>query len=121
MFTARPFEETLQFAKLIVWKDTQNRAAQPSAIDQRCVAEFIEQNDVIFGDQGRNRSKRRGISTAETKRGFGSFPLCQRAFQAQMWRLRSADQPRRPGADTKFVESRQSLLRVIVGSLARPR
>ena len=57
--------------KLIVWKDTQNRAAQPCAIDQRGVTEFVEQNDVIFGDQGRNRSERRGIAAAETKRGFG--------------------------------------------------
>jgi hypothetical protein len=50
MFTPRPFKVTFQFAKLIVGKNTQNRAAQPSAIDQRCVAEFIEQNDVTFGD-----------------------------------------------------------------------
>ena len=75
MFAPSPFKKTLQFAKLIVWKDTQNRAAQPCAIDQRGVTEFVEQNDVIFGDQGRNRSEGCGIAAAETKRCFSCLPF----------------------------------------------
>jgi hypothetical protein len=58
-----------------VGKDTQNRAAQLCPVDQRGVAEFVEQDQVVFGDQGRNRSERSGVSVAETKRGFGPFPF----------------------------------------------
>ena len=85
MFAPSPLKMTLQFCQVIVRKDAQDRTAQSCAIDQRGVTEFVEQNDIIFGDQGRNCSKRRGISAAETKRGFGPFPLRQCAFQAQMW------------------------------------
>ena len=54
VFAPGPLEKTFQFAEIIVWKDPQNRATQFCTVDQRGVTEFVEQNDVIFGDQGGN-------------------------------------------------------------------
>ena len=78
------------------------------------MAEFVEHDDIILGDNGRNHSERRSISAAETKRCFGSFPFRQRALQAQMRRLRSADQPRRRRRRHQIRRLPQSLPRLIV-------
>src|SRR5438876_271152 len=104
MFAPCPFQVALEFAQIVVWKDSQDRAAQLCGVDQRGVAEFVEQDDIVFRDQRRNRTKRCGVSATETKRSLRAFPFSQRAFQTQMWRLRAADQPRGACADSEFVD-----------------
>src|SRR5437667_4209011 len=89
---------------MIVWKYAQNCAAQFCAIDEGGVTEFVEQDDVIFADYGRDRAERSGVSATETKRGFCSFPFGQHIFQTHMWRLCPADQPRGPSANPEFAE-----------------
>ena len=66
MFAARPFEVTLEFAEMVVRKNAHRRAAQARAIDQGCVAEFIEDDDILSGCQRGQSADRRGISAAET-------------------------------------------------------
>src|SRR5437899_1323552 len=68
------------------------------------MAELVEQDNIIFRDKRRNRTKRGCVSAAETKRSLRAFPFSQRAFQAQVWRLRPADQPRGACADAEFVD-----------------
>ena len=68
------------------------------------MAEFVEQDDVIFAHYGRDRADRGCVSAAETKRGFCSFPFGQHIFQTHMWRLRPADQPRGPSANPEFAD-----------------
>jgi len=75
MFAPGPFKMALQFSHMIVWKDAQERAAEFCAVDQRGVAELVEYNDVIFGNERRDRAERGRISAGETKRGFCRLPL----------------------------------------------
>jgi hypothetical protein len=94
---------TLQFAEIAVWKNAQEGAAQLRAIDERSVAELVEQDNVISGDQCRNCAQGCGVSATEAKRSFSPFPFSQRVFQTQMWRLRPADQARSARADAEFL------------------
>src|SRR5260370_19824849 len=98
---------TLQFSKMIMRKHAKERAAQFCPIDQRRVAEFVEQDNVIFGDEGRDGAERSRVSTAEAKRRVGSFPLRNRALQTHMWRLRAANQSRRSSTDAEFLDRRE--------------
>ena len=100
----RPLKMSLQFSQVIVWKDAQDRGAQLCTVDQRRMAEFVEQDNITFRNQRRNSTERRGVSAAETKRSVGAFPFRERAFQTQMWRLRTADQPRSACANAEFVD-----------------
>ena len=104
MFAPSPFKVALQFAHMIVWKDAQHRAAQSCAIDERSVAEFVEHDDVILVGQCRDCAERCSISATETERGFGLLPFRQRLLEAQMRGQVPTDQPRRAGADAKFVD-----------------
>jgi hypothetical protein len=47
---------------------------------ERGVAQFVEQDDIVFRDQRRNRPERSGISATETKRSLSAFPFGQRAI-----------------------------------------
>ena len=91
MCAPRPLEVSLQFSQIVVWKDAQRRAAQLCTVDQRRVAEFVEQDNIIFRNQRWNRPQCRGVSATETKCSVGAFPFGQRAFQTHMRRLRPAD------------------------------
>ena len=103
MFMPGPFQMALEFSQIIVWKDAQVCAAQFCTVDQRRVAEFVEQNHVVPGDKRWDRAERGGVSAAEAKCSASAFPFRERPFQTQVWRLRPADQPRSACADAEFV------------------
>src|SRR5437762_4863822 len=104
MLLPAPFKMFLQFAEMVMRKYSQGGAAQFCAIYERSVAEFIEQDDIVLADQSRHRPEGGGVSAAEGKRSFCLFPLRQGVFQAQMWRLRPANQPRSSSTDPKFSD-----------------
>jgi len=51
MCAPRPLEVSLQFSQIVVRKDAQRRAAQLWRVDQRRVAEFVEQTTSFFRNQ----------------------------------------------------------------------
>src|SRR5438552_12208549 len=104
MLAPSPFEMTLQFPKMIVRENAQDGATQHCSVDERSVTEFVQHDDVILRDQGRDCAERSGISAAETQRSFGPFPFRQRLFQTKMRRLRTANQPRSADANAKFFD-----------------
>src|SRR6266436_7208307 len=104
MLAPGPFQVALEFSQIVVWKDAQACATQLCGVDERGVAKFVEQDDIIFRNERRNRTQRRGVSAAETKRSLRAFPFSQRPLQTHMLQLRPADQPRRACADSEFVD-----------------
>src|ERR1700736_2002761 len=87
---------------MIVGKNTQGRTAELRTVDERCVTQFVENDDVVFVDERRNCSERSCVTAAETERRFRSLPFRECGFETNMWRLRSANQSRRARAYTKF-------------------
>ena len=87
---------------MIVWKDAQPCTAQLGAIDERCMTQFVEQDDVVLANQRRNRSERGCLTAAKAERRFSAFPFRQRGLQTQMRRVRPTNQSGRARTDTKF-------------------
>src|SRR5206468_11843651 len=106
VFAPRTLEMTLQFAYIIVRKDTQDGATQLCAIDQLGMAALVEHDNVILRGQRGDCAQRCSVTAAEAERSLSRFPLCQHVFQANMRRLRTANQPRSTCADTEFVDGR---------------
>src|SRR5215467_93968 len=64
-----PSKMAFQFGQMIVRKHAPDRVTEFRTIDKGCMAELVENNNVIFTDQGRDRAERCSISATETKRG----------------------------------------------------
>src|SRR5881275_2531169 len=70
------------------------------------MAELVEHDNVILRGQRGDCAQRCSVTAAEAERSLSRFPLCQHVFQANMRRLRTANQPRSTCADTEFVDGR---------------
>ena len=62
IFSTAPFEDVLQFACVIVREHSQRRARQPGTIDDARVHELIDDDDVVFLQQGANGSQSRRVT-----------------------------------------------------------
>src|SRR4029453_15391152 len=103
-FASRPFQMTLQFAKMIVRKNANASPAQACAIDERSVSQFINHDDIVFPGDGGKSADRSSVTTIESNRGGRVLPFCDRALQNDMRRLRSRNQAGCPGADSELFD-----------------
>src|SRR5207253_9534641 len=103
-FAPRPFQMTLQFAKVIVRKNANAGSAQACAIDERSVSQFIDHDDIVFPGDGGKSADRRRVTAIESNRSGRVLPSCNRALQRHMRRLRSRNQPGCAGAYSEWFD-----------------
>ncbi len=92
----------------------QGRAAEAGRVHDAGVDELIQDDDVVFAEQGADGAEGRGVAGGEAERGFGAFEGGQRFVQFLVGRERTADQARGTGAgavaldgfDGRFLEGR---------------
>ena len=81
MLPSRPLQMALEFAGMVVRKNPDRRPAQSRAIDQRSMAKFIENHDILFRGECRQRSDRGRVTAAEANRRGRLLPFRQRGFE----------------------------------------
>ena len=86
-------------------KDAQLCAAQARGVHDAGVNELVEDDDVIFAQQGADGSDGGGIAGGETQRGFGAFEIGEGFFKFVVRGERTANQPGRAGTSAEFFNS----------------
>ena len=107
---SRPLQVALEFAEMVVRKNPDRRPAQSRTIDQRSMAKFVENHDILFRGERRQRSDGGRITAAEANRRGASLPFRQRGFENNVRRLRPADQARGAGTDAELFDRRDRRL-----------
>jgi len=88
---AAPIGVSLQFSQIVVRKDAQRRAAQLCAVDQRRVAEFVEQDNIIFRNQRWNCPSAAAYPLLKQSAASVPFHSASARSKRHMRRLRPAD------------------------------
>ena len=78
-------------------------AGKPRGIDNRCMDQLIEDEDVFLADQRGDRTERGGVAGRKGKRGFGGIELSQGRLELVVGRHGTADEPRGAGAGAKVA------------------
>jgi hypothetical protein len=91
---------------MVVWKDAHRRAAQSCAVDQRGVAEFVEDDDVVRSAQRAERAESGRVAARKCQRRLGSLKARNRILELRMWRKTSGDEARRAAADSVAIDCR---------------
>ena len=82
----------IEFSRVVVREGAVNRAAQAGAVDEACVAEAIEEDDIILAGQRLQGADARGRAAAEGEGGFGAFEGREFFLQFGVRSLRAGDQ-----------------------------
>ena len=68
-----PLEMALEPLEVVVGKDPHCRSAQSGPVNERGVAEFVEDEDVAFSTKGRQGPRRGGEARTEAQPRFGAL------------------------------------------------
>ncbi len=109
-----PLQYFLQVIQIVVGEDTNFCAAEPGGVHNAGVNKLVEDDDVIFAQQGADGSGGGGIAGGETQRGFGAFEIGEGFFKFVVRCERTANQPGRAGTsaesfnglDCRFLQNR---------------
>jgi hypothetical protein len=87
-----PLEDFLQIGQIIVVEDTQRRTAQAGGVHDGGVNEFVQNDNVVPGEQGAQGSGGGGIAGGEGEGGFGLLKFREGSLQLMKRRERTTDQ-----------------------------
>ena len=99
-----PFEMAFEFAEMVVREDAHRRAAEARAVNERGMAELVQDDHIILTAQRAERPERGGVAAGKCERGFRALEICDRAFELRVRREAAGDEARRAAADAVAID-----------------
>ena len=103
-FFAGGAEDFFEFVEVVVGEDTEGGAAEACGVDEGGVAEFVEDEGVVFPGKGGEGAEGGGVAIGEGEGGFGFFGVGEFFLELVVEVERAADESGGGGAGSVGLE-----------------